>query len=276
MINKIKGFFLLSLFFYISVSGVFAQRMPAVGILPFEATSGGVSAADADNLTRRVIAELNSWGTLNVVQGTEGAEFIVRGTFFRQTGTFILAAETIDARTNRVLNEFREQAQTPGNISIVSFCAKLVERVPLPNYLLGTWQATITMPDGPVVCIIEFRSDRTARVERYDTWEHRQNNALRYEGYGTGTYTYAGFAHRSINVNAQPVRIDAMIGVSLTLEETLPEQTNVNQTGLGIVFNSDRTAFDIVNGSLPCGRNFDGPSVYHSATLGFTRFTKIR
>jgi hypothetical protein len=132
------------------------------------------------------------------------------------------------------------------------------------------------MPDGPVVCIIEFRSDRSVRVERYDTWEHRQQNALRYEGFGTGTYTYAGFANRIVNVGARQIRIDATISVNLSLEETLPDQTSVNQAGIHLVFNGDRTSFEIVNGMLPCGRNFDGPSVFHSEVLGFTQFTKIR
>jgi hypothetical protein len=153
---------------------------------------------------------------------------------------------------------------------------KAVDRVPFPNYLLGTWQSTINMPDGPVVCIIEFKSDRTVSVERYDTWEHRQNNSLRYEGYGAGTYSYAGYANRVVNINSQQVRIDAAANVSLRLEETLPEQTAVNQAGLYILFNADKSAFEIVNGILPCGRNFDGPSVYPSAVIGFSRFTKIR
>jgi len=67
-----------------------------------------------------------------------------------------------------------------------------------------------------------------------------------------------------------------MTGFNLTLEETLPEQTAVNQGSLGIQFNPDKNYFEIVNGSLPCGRNYDGPSVYPSASIGFTQFTKIK
>ena len=264
-------FFLL----FFSLSFVFAQNMPAVGILPFETTSGGVTSADAINLTNRVIEEFNSWGTLNVIQGETGAGFIIRGTLSRQGNNFVLAATTSDS-SGRILNEYNEQARALNDISIPMFCAKAAERVPLPNYLLGTWQALITMPDGPVVCIIEFRADRTIRVERYDTWEHRQGNALRYEGFGTGTYTYTGFANRVITVNAQQVRVNAVVNINLTLEETLPDQTEVSQRGLNLAFNGDRSAFEIVNGLLPCGRNFDGPAVYHSAVLGFSQFRKIR
>jgi hypothetical protein len=161
------------------------------------------------------------------------------------------------------------------NASIFSFCLKAVDRIPFPNFLTGTWQATLNLPDGPVICIIEFRADKTIRVERYDTWEHKNNNSLRYEGYGRGSYSYVGYANRVITVNSQQVRVDATIGVSLRLEETLPEQTSVNRSGLSIVFNGDRSTFNIVNGTLPCGTNHDGVTVYPSSSLGFTNFTKI-
>jgi hypothetical protein len=272
MIKKI----LLFLFVCVSISAVYAQRIPSVGIATFETSGGGVTAADALNLTNRVISELNSWGTLNVIHGEAGAEFIIRGTLSRIGNNFVISATTSDAASGRVLNEYNEQARSINEISIPVFCAKAVERVPLPNYLLGTWQSTINMPDGPVVCIMEFRADRTVRVERYDTWEHRQNNALRYEGFGTGTYTYAGFANRIVNIGGRQVRIDASANINLTLEETLPDQASVNQTGLNLVFNGDRTSFEIVNGMLPCGRNFDGPSIFPSEHLGFTQFVRIR
>jgi hypothetical protein len=257
-------------------SAAYAQRIPSVGVMTFETFGSGVTAADAASITNRIISELRSWGTLNVTQGSDGAEYIIRGNISRQGNFFILTAETVNASTQRVLNEYREQISNVSDSPLLSFCTKAVDRVPLPNYLLGTWQSILNMPDGPVVCIIEFRSDRNIIVERYDTWEHKQSNAIRYEGYGIGSYSYAGFANRVITVNSQQIRVDATISVGLKLEETLPEQTELNQTGLSLVFNSNRSAFDIVNGSLPCGTNHDGPSVYPFASLGFTNFTKIR
>jgi len=261
---------------FTSFCAVYAQRVPVVGIITFETVGGGVTAADAVNITNRIISEFNSWGTLSVVQGTAGAEYVIRGTLSRQGNNFVLSASTSDANSGRVLNEYNEQSRALNDISVPMFCAKAVERVPLPNYLLGTWQSTINMPDGPVVCIIEFKSDRSVVVERYDTWEHRQQNSLRYEGYGTGTYSYLGFANRTVTVGGQQVRIDATISVNLSLEETLPDQTSVQQSGLHVVFNANRSSFQIVNGTFPCGRNFDGPSVYHSSVLGFSQFVKIR
>jgi len=270
MIRKLPVFFLL----IISLSA-YAQRIPVVGIPVFE-TTGTVTPTDAAAVTRMIITELSSWGTINVIERADGAEYVIRGTLSRQGNSFIVSASTTEVSSNRVLNEYREQGASVREISAFSFCMKAVDRVPFPNYLLGKWQSTLNMPDGPVICIIEFKSDRTVSVERYDTWEHRQNNSLRYEGYGDGTYSYAGYANRLVNINSQQVRIDAAANVSLKLEETLPEQTAVNQSGLYILFNGDKSAFEIVNGILPCGRNFDGPSIYPSTVIGFSRFTKIR
>jgi hypothetical protein len=274
MVNK-KRTFLLFLLLSSAFCVVSAQRIFVVAMMPLEAT--GVNPEEAANITRQIIAELNSWGTLNVIQQEAGADYIVQGSLSRQGLNFLLSAQTIDAGTQRVLNESRELAATLADLSIFSFSSQIVEHVPFPNYLLGIWQSTINMPDGPVVCIIEFRADRTVRVERYDTWEHRQNNSLRYEGFGTGTYTYAGYhSRRAMTINNQQVQIDAMAGFNLRLEETLPEQTNVNIGRLGLVFSADRNSFQILGGSLPAGRNYDGPSVHPSASIGFTQFTKIR
>jgi len=269
-------FYLVILLLFFSLNTVYAQRMPSVGVEAVGVGSTGVSAVDAAGLTGRIVDELNSWGTLNVIQGTSSAEFIIKGSLSRIGNLVTLSAVTTDA-SGRVLNEYTEQANNASGISVSSFCAKAVERVPLPNYLLGTWQSTLNMPDGPVVCIIEFKSDRrSVVVERYDTWEHKQRNALRYEGFGTGTYSYRGFANRVINTGGRQIRVDAVIGINLTLEETLPAQTSVNMSNLNLEFNADKTSFTIVNNMLLCGRNYDGPSVYHSEVLGFSQFVKIR
>jgi hypothetical protein len=266
---------LLFLFLIYSLNIVYAQRIPVVGVMEFE-SGGGVTSTEITNILGQVISELKSWGTLNIVQGSEGAAYIVRVIVSRQGNLVVLEAKTTDAGTQKVINESRETAVSFRELNIVSFCGKVTEKVPLPNYLLGTWQATLNMPDGPVVCVMEFKSDRTVIVERYDTWEHKQNNALRYEGYGNGVYSYAGYMNRQITVNSQQIRIDATISVNLRLEETLPEQTAVNRAGLSIAFNGDKSVFDIVNGIFPCGNNYDGQSVYPSAVLGFSHFTKIK
>lgn len=272
MKKRYATFFLLFVF----IGVVYAQRIPAIGVLSFEASGRGVTVVEADELTNKVIAELSSWGTLNVARGSSSVEYFIQGTVTRVGGNLILSASTVNASSNAVLNEYRQQAASMGEFPVFSLCSSAVEKIPFPNYLLGTWQSTIDMPDGPVVCIMEFKSERNVVVERYDTWEHKQRNALRYEGYGAGAYSYVGFANRSVNLSGQMTRVDAAVNVNLKLEETLPDQAEVSRTGLYLVFNSEKTSFQIVNSVLPCGRNFDGPSVYPSEILGFSRFTKIR
>ena len=272
---------LLALLFLGLAAGVFGQRLSTVGIPPFEAAEGA-SAGDAAALTQQVIGELSSWGTLNIVDGAEAqsAEYIVRGKLSRQGGQFVLSAVT--TRSGRTLNESKEQAATVSGISVFSFCAQAVENVPYPNYLLGKWRSEISTPDGPVVCVMEFRSDRSVRVEQYDTWEHKQNHALKYEGYGAGTYAYAGYARRTMNIrdaqgNSRQSPVDATVSVNLTIQEALTEYAEVSLSGLRLLFNDDsRSAFELLNAGLPCGRNYDGASVYPSSALAFTRFTKIQ
>ena len=272
-----KKVFLLLFYIFFAFGAVFAQKTPVIAIIPFEATGGRITQEEASRVSSQVVAELNSWGTLNVLQTEAGAEFIVRGTLTRVGKEVILVASTADAKTNKKLNDSSERAASIAELSIFSFCSNIVQNVPLPNYMLGTWQSTINMPDGPVVCIVEFKSDRTARVERYDTWEHKKNNSLRYEGYGTGKYSYIGFfVRRSMTVDSKQEQIDAMAGFNLTLEETLPEQTSVNIGRLGVQFNSDKSSFTIIGGSLPCGRNYDGPNIYPSSYIGFYQFTKVK
>jgi len=272
-----KRAFLFLFYIFFALGAVFAQKTPVVAIIPFEAAGGRVTPEEASRVTGLVVDELNSWGSLKVLQAEDGAEYVVRGTLSRVGREVILSAITTEANSKKRLNDAAEKAATIAELSIFSFCSNAVQNVPLPNYLVGTWQSTVNMPDGPVVCIVEFKSDRTAKVERYDTWEHKNKNSLRYEGYGSGKYSYVGFfARRTITVDSKQVQVDAMTGFNLTLEETLPEQTSVNLSRLGIQFNSDRSAFTIVGGSLPCGRNYDGPSVYPSAYIGFTQFTKTK
>jgi len=269
-----KSVFLFCLF--ILSCAVYAQKAPVVGVIVFDTKGSGVTAAEAASISGKVISELTSWGTLNVLQTDEGTEYFIQGTLSKSDNNFVLSASTVNAKTKQTLNEYSERGSTVNGISISALCAKAVEKVPLPNYLLGKWQSTINMPDGPVVCIMEFKSDRSVSVERFDTWEHKKNNALRYEGYGKGGYSYVGYANRLITVNSKQIRIDAVIGVTLELEETLPEQTKLDTRGISVVFNADKTTFEIVNGSLLCGRNFDGPSVYPAAVIGFSQFVKIR
>jgi hypothetical protein len=185
---------LMTLAFLFTALAVFPQRLSVVAIFPFETKGNGVNAADAEVLTGRIISELESWGTLNIIGSDElsRAEYLVKGQLEVRNSQMILSAVTYNAKTNKVLNSSKEQAANVNALSsqIFSLCAQITENIPFPNYLLGKWQAVINMVDGPLVCILEFNANRTVRVEQYDTWEYRGDRSLKYQGFGAGTYSY--------------------------------------------------------------------------------------
>jgi hypothetical protein len=70
--------------------------------------------------------------------------------------------------------------------------------------------------------------------------------------------------------------VDATVGLNVKLEETLPEYAALSQSGIRLLFDDDKNAFELIGASFPCGRNYDGAAVYPSSSAAFTRFTKIR
>jgi hypothetical protein len=113
------------------------------------------------------------------------------------------------------------------------------------------------------------------RVEQFDTWEHNGTDSLRYQAIGTGTYTYVGYMRRTVTIGNQQILADATVSINLTLEDALPRFGSINAGGLRVLFNDDRSSFELVHGGLPCGENFSGPSIFPSRNVSYTRFTKI-
>ena len=260
---------------------VFSQtqvRLATLGILPFTVSGAGVSEADAAEATRMIINELNSWGTITVLTGDRAkeGEYLASGQVSRQNNQIVISAVTSEGRSGKALNSSREQAPTLDAVSMLSLCTKIAENVPFPNYLLGKWRSTINMADGPVVCILEFGTNRTVKVQQFDTWEHNGSNILKYQGIGTGTYSYAGYLRRTLNIDRREVQADATVGVNLKLEDSLPKYKTVSSGGLRVLFDDSKNSFEIVYGGIPCGDNFSGASVYPSANVYYTRFTKIQ
>jgi len=266
--------------FFILAFTVYAQapRVYTVGIFPFEFSGSGTNTRDAEEATRLVIAELNSWGYMTILSGdqAEKGEFLVKGRLIRQNNQLVLTATTSEGSSGKLLNNSRQQGATLDDISIDTFCAQIAENIPFPNYLLGKWQSTINMIDGPVTCILEFRSDRTVQVEQFDTWEHNAPNSLKYQAFGSGTYTYAGYRRRNVNIGGTTIQADATIGVNLKLEDALPKYVSISAGSLRLLFNESRSNFELVYGGIPCGDNFSGASVYPGARVFYTRFSKIQ
>jgi len=277
---------IFTIVFFIAVLPVFAQaplpggaRIYSVGILPFEVLGNGVSEGDAAEATRLVVAELSPCRTLTILSGDQAknGEYLVHGRISRQNNQIVLTANTQQASSGRSLNTSKEQGATLSAISMFSFCSQITESVPYPNYLLGKWRSTLDMIDGPVTCIMEFLSNRTVRVEQYETWEHNGTDSLKYQAIGTGTYTFTGFhMRRPITAAGQRILSDAAIGIDLTLEDALPKYNKVNASGLRMVFDDSKNSFELINGGFPCGDNFTGPSVYPSASVFYTKFFKTQ
>jgi len=271
----------LVLVLMVTAFSVFAQgtvKLPVVGILPFETSGTGVNASDAAEATRMVVTELSSWGFMTILEGDDAkkGEYLVQGQISRQNNQVIFTAATSDAKTGKVLKNSKEQAADLSTISIESFCEQITENVPYPNFLTGIWQSTISMIDGPVTCIMEFRSNRTVRVQQYDTWEHNGTNSLKYQAIGSGTYTYAGYRRRDVSINGKVIQADATVGVNLTLEDALPKYNSVSRSGLRVLFDDSKNSFELLNAGFPCGDNYTGPSVYPSAAVAYTKFNKIQ
>ena len=276
-----KTTFVFIILLSVSALPVFAQgapRLPTLGIMPFTASGSGLNERDAAEATRLVINELSSWGTITILSGDQAkdGEYLVRGQISRADNQIVLSATTSDAGTGRNLNNSREQAPELGAISIQSFCTKIAENVPFPNYLLGKWRSTINMADGPVTCIMEFLSNRTVQVQQFDTWEHNGTNILKYQGFGSGTYTYAGYLRRNLTIDQRTLSADATVGINLKLEDALPKFTSVNTGGLRVLFDDSKSSFELVYGGIPCGNNFSGPSVYPGENVYYTKFVKIQ
>ena len=280
VLNNMKKKTLAFIFFAAAIM-VYAQgtpRLPTIGILPIETSGAGVTAADASEVTKLIVAELNSWGSITVFEGGNAGngEYLVKGQISRQNNQTILTAVTSETRSGRNLNSSKEQAPTLKEIDIESFCEQLTENIPYPNYLPGKWQSTINMVDGPVTCVMEFLPDRTIKIEQYDTWEHSGTNSLKYQAFGNGTYTYTGYRRRNITINNRVIQADATVGINLTLEDALPKYKSVSRTGIRLLYNEAKTSFELVNTGFPCGDNYTGTSVYPSAAVSYTRFTKIQ
>jgi hypothetical protein len=267
---------LLILGFLFTALAVFPQKLSVVAVFPFEAKGNGVSAADAEALTGRIISELESWGTLTIIASGEAnrADYLVKGQLAVQNNQAVLSAVTYNAKTSKALNSSKEQAAGVNALSpqIFSLCAQITENIPFPNYLLGKWRAVINMVDGPLVCILEFGSNRTVRAEQYDTWEYRGDRSLKYQGFGTGTYSYWGHVRRT--VRGSPV--DGFVTINLKLEDALPKYTSLSLTRLNLFFDDEKNNFELVSAALSCGDNYAGPSVYPQTAVGYTKFTKIQ
>ena len=275
MIHKIKTKLLFFILLLTSLS-LYSQTNPVrstVAILPFEAVGVGVNSADAVSIGNQLVTELRSWDALNILTEAQGSDYVIQGRLERINNQYVLSATTTERNTNRILNLSREEASSVSALSarIFSFAAQVTENVPFPNYLLGKWKAEIDLADGPLTCVMEFRSDRSLVIEQYDTWEHRGEYSLRYQGFGTGNYSFWGHARRTVSGSA----VDGFMTINLDLDDVLPQYENLSFVRVNYNYNTDRSVFTLVGGGFSCGENFSGPRIYPAEKLFYVTFSKI-
>jgi hypothetical protein len=261
----------LGLAFLCAALTAYSQRQASVAVFTFAFSGSGITQGDALSVSSGLTGELQSWGTLNIVSEAQAdsAEYHIKGKLERGDKGVLLTAETFNAATGKSLNTSKESAETPAALmgKLFAFAAQVTENVPFPNYLLGKWRAMIDIPDGPLTCILEFRSDRTVNATQYDTWERRGDRSLRYQGFGSGTYSYWGHARRTV----QGKSVDGFVTLNLNLKDALPKYALVNFTRLNLNFNEEKSLFELVASGFTCGENIGS-----SQTVSYTQFTKIQ
>jgi hypothetical protein len=264
---------------------VFSQKISGVVIFPFETPERGVSANDAASIRKQIIDEITSWGSIIVLEESEAesADFYVLGKITLDNGMAALTGTTYDAKTDKPLNSYREQAANMSALSgrVFSFCTRMAESIPLPNLLEGKWMSILDVNGGSLTCIVEFKPDRTVSIERYDTGEYSRDNALIYQGFGAGTYTYNPQARGIMTIEGSggAVRespVDGSISLSLTLEDTLLPYNSLNTGRVRLAFGSNNDSFELLNAGLPCGSGSEGPSIHPDRTFAYIHFTRIQ
>jgi hypothetical protein len=282
---KIK---LMAALFLLNAVMAFAQKLSVVAVFPFEAGTGGVSPGDAGEITRRLISELESWGTLTVIEPegdrAENAEYLIRGQLSRSNNALVLSAVTYNGKSGKALNSSKEQAASLSGLlgNIFSFCVQVVDNIPFPNYLIGKWKSVVNLGDSLLICIMEFKSNRTVLIEQYDTFEHRGDTVLKYQGYGKGSYSYSGHVRRVLafkdarGVVYREAPVDGSVNISLSLEDALSKYDTLSRSRISLAFDEEKNNFEMISSGLLCGENFGGPGVYPQTPVAYTHFTKIQ
>jgi TolB-like protein len=197
----------------ISIFGfaVFAQQLPTVAVATFD-TIGDVTSEEAQVVTELFMTELVSKGTVNVVDRVNfdkiiaemqfqtsdwsnnqktaqlgraiNAGFVIRGQLMKMGSVVYWTATMIDVNTAQVLYSAREQMSDLGQIfnKLSAFTAQILDKIPSPNYFVGTWTST----DSGDMCVIEFKTDGSIVVTRYDMYDGRRRTGIT----GSGNYSY--------------------------------------------------------------------------------------
>jgi hypothetical protein len=133
---------------------VFSQDISSLVIFGFD-VSGVLTADDGRAMSRRIFDEINSWGVLSLFEESqaESADYIIRGKLSQSRRGYSLSAETFNRETEENLVSVTEEASSIEELyqNIFDFCIKITQPIPFPNYLVGTWEASIPVEGSPLL-----------------------------------------------------------------------------------------------------------------------------
>jgi len=170
------------------------------------AVKSSIKVLDRSNAMFKTILEqedflLSDWSSPEKVSALGRAlnvNAVVLPKAFAFRNTLIISARIntldteINTANNMMINNITEMLD-----KLPAFTAEIISYLPKPppiNPFIGRWRSTILSNDQTLTCILEFRSDGSIYVVRYDTNRvsyrgRRPVNELR-RGNGNGTYTY--------------------------------------------------------------------------------------
>lgn len=223
-----KKMFLFVLLVFLGMV-VYAQQLPTVAVARFEPV--GVSNDEANVVTELFMAELVNTGTVRVADRANfdkiiaemrfqlsdwsndqktvqlgralNAEYIIHGQFMKMGNTYLMTATMLNINTAQRLYSAREQFQSLDHIftAMPNVCGQIANKIPTPNYFIGRWVSgtSIEQLSGRpgyvrLQCEIEFKSDGTLILHRFDTGTtqsgHSGREQITVTGTGTGRYEF--------------------------------------------------------------------------------------
>ena len=209
---------------------IFSQELLIV-IAPFEVREGsGFSKSNAEDIEYLFLNELSNYKNIKALDQSKimFKETIKRMEFelsdwsdFKKVADFGKALNANAVVLGRIMtlgneiiiaariNDLNTEIKAANNMEITSigevrsklpaFTKEIVDKLPKPhptNPFIGKWRSTIVSNGETLICIMDFGSDGTIKVERFDTnivtrvlAGMRHRNEIK-KGRGSGTYSF--------------------------------------------------------------------------------------
>jgi hypothetical protein len=165
----------------------------------------------------------------------------------------IITTSVIDVRTTQILSSSRLQMTGIEEIfnKLPGLVSEIVQKLPKPNYFVGTWISQTTYQGKTLECILQFNENGTINVLKYDTATLEQiqqpvpkkgtrpptiyNWGRTMSGTGSGRYAYDG----------------EKINITLSFRGTMSQLPSIT-TNQSYSIDSSKNGFEINDGGLSC------------------------